>query len=247
MCAPVVKNLVGGIPLLPRCSSRALNARSNRTATAGRDGRRPSRHGASHIVNERGLASLTGAGRPANQETAVSCRPAPGHVGSRADPTVGVSLPAGVGRLPRVLDQRELTGLLDGSVPESEHDWRRRRDDAAVPELLYGSGLREGELCAMQVSSLSLASGAATVWGKGSKERGVPVSEPAERAVRSWLALRLVEVRRELIGPIGQPGRRRHVERVRVGVRNSRRRQPREHRHVLEVFDALHAEELDLG
>ena len=106
-----------------------------------------------------------------------------------ADPTAGVSVPAGAGRLPRVLDQRELSGLLDGSVPESEPDWRRRRDDAVL-ELLYGSGLRVGELCAMEVSSLSLSSGAATVWGKGAKERRVPISEPAARAVRSWLAVR---------------------------------------------------------
>ena len=106
-----------------------------------------------------------------------------------ADPTAGVSVPAGAGRLPRVLDQRELSGLLDVSAPESEPDWRRRRDDAVL-ELLYGSGLRVGELCAMEVSSLSLSSGAATVWGKGAKERRVPVSEPAARAIRSWLAVR---------------------------------------------------------
>ena len=34
------------------------------------------------------------------------------------DPTSGISVPAGPGRLPRVLDQRELAGLLDGSVPD---------------------------------------------------------------------------------------------------------------------------------
>ena len=105
------------------------------------------------------------------------------------DPTSGISVPAGQGRLPRVLDQRELAGLLDGSVPDGEPDWRRRRDDAVL-ELLYGSGLRVGELCGLQVSSLSLASGAANVWGKGSKERRIPVSEPAVRAIRSWLAIR---------------------------------------------------------
>ncbi len=105
------------------------------------------------------------------------------------DPTSGISVPAGQGRLPRVLDQRELSGLLDGSVPNGEPDWRRRRDDAVL-ELLYGSGLRVGELCGLQVSSLSLASGAANVWGKGSKERRIPVSEPAVRAIRSWLAIR---------------------------------------------------------
>jgi len=105
------------------------------------------------------------------------------------DPTSGVSAPAGAGRLPRVLDQRELEGLLEGPAPDGEPDWRRRRDDAVL-ELLYGSGLRVGELCGLRVGSLSLASGAADVWGKGAKERRVPVSEAAVRAVRRWLAVR---------------------------------------------------------
>ncbi|MGE5210723.1 MAG: tyrosine-type recombinase/integrase [Acidobacteriota bacterium] len=105
------------------------------------------------------------------------------------DPTSGVSVPAGGGRLPRVLDQRELSGLLDAPVGEDEPDWRRRRDDAVL-ELLYGSGLRVGELCGLQVSSVSLSNGAANGWGKGAKERRVPVSEPAVAALRRWLAVR---------------------------------------------------------
>jgi site-specific recombinase XerD len=105
------------------------------------------------------------------------------------DPTSGVSVPAGGGRLPRVLDQRELGGLLDGPIADDEPDWRRRRDDAVL-ELLYGSGLRVGELCGLQVSSVSLADGAANVWGKGSKERRVPISEPAIAALGRWLAVR---------------------------------------------------------
>jgi integrase/recombinase XerC len=105
------------------------------------------------------------------------------------DPTNGVSVPAGSGRLPRVLDQRELHGLLDAEPSDAEPEWRRRRDDAVL-ELLYGSGLRVGELCGLQVSSLALSSAVATVWGKGAKERRVPLSQPAVRAVAGWLAIR---------------------------------------------------------
>lgn len=105
------------------------------------------------------------------------------------DPTSGVSVPAGSGRLPRVLDQRELRVLLDGPLRADEPEWRRRRDDAVL-ELLYGSGLRVGELCGLQVSSLSLDAAAATVWGKGSKQRRVPLSEPAVHAARRWLSIR---------------------------------------------------------
>jgi integrase/recombinase XerC len=105
------------------------------------------------------------------------------------DPTVGVSVPAGSGRLPRVLDGGELRTLLEGPVADGEPDWRRRRDDAIL-ELLYGSGLRVGELCGLHVGDVALASAAATVWGKGSKERRVPLSEPAIKAVSRWLAVR---------------------------------------------------------
>jgi integrase/recombinase XerC len=107
------------------------------------------------------------------------------------DPTVGVSVPAGDGRLPRVLDARELSGLLEFPAEQAAHEpeWRRRRDDAVL-EVLYGSGVRVSELCGLTVSSLELARQAATVWGKGAKERRVPLSAPAVTALRLWLALR---------------------------------------------------------
>ena len=107
------------------------------------------------------------------------------------DPTAGVSVPAGDGRLPRVLDARELDSLLNASSVRGvdEPEWRRRRDDAVL-EVLYGSGLRVSELCSLTLSSLDLARGAATVWGKGAKERRVPLSQPAVDALRAWLPLR---------------------------------------------------------
>jgi len=105
------------------------------------------------------------------------------------DPTNSVSVPAGPGRLPRVLDHRDLSGLLDPAIDDDAPHWRTARDDAVL-ELLYGSGLRVSELCDLQVSSLSLPTGAATVWGKGSKERRVPLSEPAVHALRRWLQVR---------------------------------------------------------
>jgi integrase/recombinase XerC len=105
------------------------------------------------------------------------------------DPTSGVSVPAGNGRLPRVLDGREVTGLLETSPDADEPEWRRCRDDAVL-EVLYGSGLRVSELCSLEMSSLALAVGAATVWGKGGKERRVPLSEYAVRSLRRWIEVR---------------------------------------------------------
>ena len=63
----------------------------------------------------------------------------------------------------------------------------RLRDDAAL-ELLYGSGLRVSELCGLSVGDVDTRDRWATVWGKGSKQRRVPISESAASAVQRWLA-----------------------------------------------------------
>ncbi|MET0460018.1 MAG: tyrosine-type recombinase/integrase [Ilumatobacteraceae bacterium] len=105
------------------------------------------------------------------------------------DPTVGLQARGGDGRLPRVLERRDLEELLEGALPEDEPDWRRRRDDAVL-EVLYGSGLRVSELCGLSADSLDLDQGAVVVWGKGAKQRRVPLSAPAVVALRSWLGIR---------------------------------------------------------
>ncbi len=106
-----------------------------------------------------------------------------------ADPTTSLRAPTGEGRLPRVLQHTELDHLLDGPSPEDEPHWRRLRDDAVL-ELLYGSGLRVAELCSLDVDQLDLGAGAVTVWGKGAKQRRVPVGAVAVEALLSWLRVR---------------------------------------------------------
>ena len=116
------------------------------------------------------------------------------------DPTIGLQVSGGSGRLPRVLDRRELAHLLDAPAPDDEPVWRRRRDDAVL-ELLYGSGVRVSELCDLTVDRVRAGDQAITVWGKGSKERRVPVREPADAALQAWLAVRHEVVPREA-GPV---------------------------------------------
>ena len=60
----------------------------------------------------------------------------------------------------------------------------------AVPEVLYGSGLRVSELCGLDLGDVDLARGEARVLGKGKKERVVPLGGKAIDAVRAWLAVR---------------------------------------------------------
>jgi len=108
------------------------------------------------------------------------------------DPTVALRAPAGPGRLPRVLEHGEVSALLDkadGAEVDDEPVWRRRRDDAVL-EVLYGSGVRVGELCGLDLDAVDLAARAITVWGKGGKQRRVPLSAPAVEALQAWLAVR---------------------------------------------------------
>ena len=109
------------------------------------------------------------------------------------DPTAGLSAPRGEARLPRVLHPDELRSLLDESGPGGPDGARDLRDTALL-ELLYGSGLRVAEAAALDVDDLDLAQRRVRVWGKGSKQRLVPLSDPAADALRRWLA----DGRREL-------------------------------------------------
>jgi integrase/recombinase XerC len=99
------------------------------------------------------------------------------------DPTRALSAPKGEGRLPRVLSRADIDALLE-PVPGGPGEVR----DRAVIELLYGSGLRVSELCGLAPADLDLPRGLVTVWGKGSKQRQVPMSAPSVEAVRRWLA-----------------------------------------------------------
>ena len=121
-----------------------------------------------------------------------------------ADPSSSLSAPRGEGRLPRVLRQDELGTLLDAprGAALADDPSIRARDDAVL-ELLYGSGLRVGELCSLDPADVDLERARVTVWGKGSKQRVLPLSEPAVEALRRWLALRSAD------GPLF-PNRRGH-------------------------------------
>jgi integrase/recombinase XerC len=62
--------------------------------------------------------------------------------------------------------------------------------DRAVLELLYGSGLRVGELAGLSVGDVDLAACEARVLGKGRKERMVPIGGKCAEALRAWLSVR---------------------------------------------------------
>jgi site-specific recombinase XerD len=101
------------------------------------------------------------------------------------DPSHGLSAPKGDGRLPTVLRRSDLEVLL--TPPAGDDDAVAVRDQAVI-ELLYGSGLRVAELCGLGAGDIDLRRRQLVVWGKGSKQRQVPMSEPAADALGEWLS-----------------------------------------------------------
>lgn len=106
-----------------------------------------------------------------------------------SDPARRLSAPAGEARLPRILSPAELGQLLEPPARAADDEDRRwRLRDDAVLELLYGSGLRVSECCSLDLGDVDLKERTVTAWGKGSKQRRVPLSEPAADALGEWVA-----------------------------------------------------------
>ena len=116
-----------------------------------------------------------------------------------ANPVQDVRAPRQPRPLPKALGVDEAAQLAEHHQNEDD-PWLDARD-AAMVELLYGCGLRVGELVALDVAAsaeaeragrgwIDLESGEAHVLGKGGKRRAVPVGKKAEAALRRWLELR---------------------------------------------------------
>jgi site-specific recombinase XerD len=143
-----------------------------------------------------------------------------GHV--RTDPSALLGRPKVASRLPTVLRVPEAAALVEAPAAEGEDERDRAvaLRDRAVLELLYGSGLRVSEVAGLSVESVDLERGRVLVLGKGSKERELPLSDPAREAVREWIRLG----RPCLMGP-GAPAGALFVNlrNTRLGVRDIRR------------------------
>lgn len=86
-------------------------------------------------------------------------------------------------RLPGILNQQEVQRLIsqpDTSCPRGQRD-------RAMFEILYATGLRVSELVTLKVLSINLEAGYLRTFGKGSKERAVPMGEKAMDAVKEYL------------------------------------------------------------
>lgn len=100
-----------------------------------------------------------------------------------SDPARLVDLPKSGLKLPDVLTVKDITLLL--SAPDTDKPAGLR--DAAMLELLYAAGLRVSELIHLNVQNINLTGGYVRVFGKGSRERVVPIGLYAQKRVAHYL------------------------------------------------------------
>jgi len=101
-------------------------------------------------------------------------------------PTAIVASPRLERRLPQYLEEdavAELLALPDRSTPEGMRD-------AAILEVLYGTGMRLSELLALRRADIDMTGETVKVTGKGSKQRIIPFGRKAGEALRQWFAVR---------------------------------------------------------
>ncbi|WP_159941928.1 MULTISPECIES: tyrosine recombinase XerC [unclassified Nocardiopsis] len=131
-----------------------------------------------------------------------------------ADPGPRLASPAQQRSLPTVLDERQAADALSRAPAETPTDLRRR----AVVEVLYATGVRVAELCSLDLADVDRERATVRVLGKGSKERTVPVGDPALAALDAWLS----GGRPEMAGPASGTALFLGVRGGRLGVRQAR-------------------------
>lgn len=99
-----------------------------------------------------------------------------------SDPTRLIDLPKSGLKLPDVLTIDEVKRLLEAPDPKKPSGCR----DAAMLELLYAAGLRVSELITLKLQDVNLTAGYVRVFGKGAKERVVPIGQYAQEKIRRY-------------------------------------------------------------
>jgi integrase/recombinase XerD len=129
------------------------------------------------------------------------------------DPGAHLELPKVPRGLPKALSEAEVGRLLDAPVGEGPIVLR----DRAMLELLYGTGVRVSELVGLSLGDIDLDAALLRAFGKGSKERIVPIGVPAVRALVAWLR----PAGRPVLAPV-QWRRRGDAEAVFLNARGGR-------------------------
>ncbi len=130
-----------------------------------------------------------------------------GHL--KVNPAEDLDSPQGSFHLPRFLTETEIEKFLKQPDVETETGLR----DRALLELMYASGLRVSEVISLKINDIELDAGILTCFGKGSKQRKVPLGKSAAEWLKSYLEIRnrKTGVQNLFVSPNGKPLNRQNV------------------------------------
>lgn len=157
-----------------------------------------------HLRGWLGLLSSHGRARSTIARRAASARAFTAWCARRgltpSDPGDRLGSPQVSRTLPTVLDADEATRLMDHATVAADDGAAVAARDRAILEVLYATGIRVAELCAIDLDDIDGHRRTVRVRGKGDKERVVPFGMPAGEAIDEWRAART-----ELAGPSSGP------------------------------------------
>jgi len=151
----------------------------------------------------------------------------------KRNPSISIKTPKTEVFIPSFLSEEEMEKIFDSIPEDKDLDIRNR----AIIELLYGTGIRASELTNLNLSMVDLKSKLLRVYGKGKKERILPIGRMASK----WLGRYLSEVRGYKDGPfflsksgkrLGQRDLQRIVKRAISSVTTLHRMSPHTLRHT---------------
>ena len=105
----------------------------------------------------------------------------------KTNPAAAIEQPKTPQRLPKVLSIKEVEEILKSNLTPLEH---------VIAELLYSCGLRVSELVNLKITDIDLSSKYVRCFGKGSKERIIPIGEEAKRVVKEYLPYRDILIKK---------------------------------------------------
>ncbi len=133
---------------------------------------------------------------------------------AKADAGARLKSPKVNSRLPHILSRKQMAQFLNYCAARAESGNPIHVRDRALFELLYASGIRIAECAALNLADLG--EDTVKVFGKGGKERIVPIGKPAQAALREWLRLRPQSARDKEALFVGEHGKRINVRVVRA-------------------------------
>jgi integrase/recombinase XerC len=128
----------------------------------------------------------------------------------KANPTDAIASPKQEKALPHFLTEEDVARLIEAPSQETLKGLR----DHAIFETLYSTGIRISELVGLTEDAVDFIGATVKVYGKGKKERLLPIGERALRAIRRYLGKRAVASRRIFLNKNKKPITDRGVRKV---------------------------------